>query len=76
MSFINNYKETKLRLVLLAFHIFCKYYINFSISKFQMAGEAVGKSQEKIEPKKMTLEKIMPTVFIYFLFFIFIFIKL
>ena len=41
-----------------------------------MAGEAVGKSQEKIEPKKMTLEKIMPTVFIYFLFFIFIFIKL
>ena len=26
-----------------------------------MAGEAVGKSQAKIEPKKMTLEKIMPT---------------
>ena len=31
-----------------------------------MAGEAIGKSQAKIEPKKMTLEKIMPTFFFFF----------
>lgn len=44
------------------FSFFLDITVKFSISKFQMAGEVVGKSQAKIEPKKMTLVKIMPTV--------------